>query len=277
MKVFATLAAVLSSIATAICSDPAPAAAQPLIFKQTVQVDCPRLKKVGVKVPVTITVTDLTDITCDFDLTWISQNFPKIMRAVLPREGGSGGNRYHYSAFKLFAKPDGSARAAVHIKLDNFKYTKNPVHGLFGPRQIEQKVGSIEADVVAKIEPVFRSGIPDTVTSADVVNAKASGLIKLFNQAVPKNWFSLDREIRNASRDANAKARKPLLVFRPEPKFENIIADAIKRERIQPGEIDFCNSATGLGLRAHYRIVGGAPAFRELFAVYLEYNQAERK
>jgi hypothetical protein len=270
MKTLASLAATLSILGTAISADAPPTASAPLVFKKTVQADCPRLKKVGIEIPALITVTDLKEVTCDFDLTWISKNFPEIMRAALPAEGGKGGDRYSYSGFQIAAQPDGTARATVHMKLENYKYTTRPV-------RIEVKAGTVQADVVATIKPEYRAGIPDTSTSVEVLNAKASGLIKLFNQAVPKKWFSLDREVRNATRDANKQVGEPLLVFRPEPDFEKLIADAIERKLIEPAELNFYNSATGLGLTGRYRIVGGASAFYELFSVYLKYNKPEPK
>jgi hypothetical protein len=242
-----------------------------LIFDDQMVADCPRLRKTTIKIPTKTTVTKLGRITCEVDLSWVTANFEKIMRAGLPREGGSGGERYSFSDFRLTTNPAGDAIGSVHVKLMNYGYFNVPDPKLLDPlhtRQVDVYKGTVEQNVVATIKPQFVSGFPETVTSVSIVKTREAGFVRLWNDALPKIWFSLDRKISTATNRANASADGALLVFRKNPEVDAILKDVLARNLIAADKLRFGDSPNGLTLTAEYKLVGGLKTYYDLFWSY---------
>ena len=239
--------------------------------KVTLKADSPKLNVKNIDIPATITLTEIGRVTCEVDLSWVSENFEKIMRKGLPREGGSGGDRYYFSNFRLTANASGAAVGSVHVKLMNYSYFHRPAPTWRYPlRRVQEDLwkGTVEEDVIATITPRFVSGAPETVTSVAIVKTRESGFVRIWNDALPKIWFSLDRKIQTATNAANRNQGPPVLEVREDPELKPFIDDVLKRKLVVGEDIRFKQTGTGLILVFRYKVAGGAKAYWDIYQLW---------
>jgi hypothetical protein len=247
-----------------------------LVFEGKMLADCSQLGKTAIAIPIKTTVTKLGRVTCEVDLSWVADNFEAIMRKGLPREGGSGGERYSFSGFRLTTNEAGQAVGFVHVKLMNYGYFNAPDpkwNDPFHMRQVDVWKGTVEDDVFSTIQPKFDSGFPETVTVISIVKTREAGFVRLWNDALPKIWFSLDRKLHTAQNEANANAGNALLVFRKNPKVEMILKDLLARKAVIADSVRFGKSAKGLTLTAEYKLASGFKTYYELLSAYNQFRK----
>jgi hypothetical protein len=233
--------------------------------QMTIVADSPALGLKGISLPATVQMTELGRFHAEVDASWLASHFEQLARKRLPKEGGSGGDRYSFRNFSLTANSDGTLRGFVHVTLDNYKYTKKPWGG-----QWDWRSGHVESDVTAIITPLFKDGHPTTVTSTRIVKTNASGFVKVWNNALPKIWFSLDRKLQTATNKANKKAGIEVAVLKVQenPDLDPFIDDILKRGLVGGKNIKFIQADNRLTLVLDYQVVGGLTAYYEIYQSY---------
>lgn len=232
--------------------------------------DCPKLNAKDIEFPATVTISKLGSVTLEVDVSWVAANIPTIMRLGLPREGGSGGDRYSHSNFSFKVDDAGNAIAGAHVRLDNYGYFRDPIFG----RQRDIHKGTIETDVAAKITPVFEEGSLDVSTSISIVKTRDAGFVKVWNDALPRIWFSLDRKLHEARKKADSQVGDPLLVFRDSVATEEFIADIVSQKLIVPESAKFVQRGEKFFLVAEYRLATGPFGYHRILKAY---NTAKSK
>lgn len=233
--------------------------------QMSIKVDSPKLAVKDITLPAVVKMTEVGHFNGVIDVSWLSTNFERLARKSLPPEGGSGGDRYHFSNFSLTANPDGTLRGFVHIHLDNYKYTKKPWGG-----QWDWRAGQVDGDVIATITPSFKDGHPTTITSTKIIKTNEKGFVKIWNNALPKIWFSLDRKFQTANNSANKKDKPevPVLKVKDNPDLDPFIDDILKRGLVTGKSIQFKQQDKNLLLVLDYQVVGGLAAYWEVFQSY---------
>jgi hypothetical protein len=209
-------------------------------------------------------------------LSWVNDNFAALLRKGLPREGGTGGERYTYSDFRLTADAKGNAVGFVHIKPMNYAYFDVPDPKWDNPfhmRQVDVWKGTVEQDVTTTITPQFVSGLPATITAVSIAKTREAGPVRIWNDALPKIWFSLDRKLHTAENKANAASEEPMLDLRPDPEVEAILKSLLARKLVVAEQVRFGNSEKGLTLTATYGLASGFKAYSELLAAYNRFRR----
>ena len=247
-----------------------------LTYDFTVQATCQVLNDSNVELPAHIEVSRLGHAHLTVDLSYLTTHYEAIMRRRLPPEGGGGGDRYSYRSFAITALPNGTAKASVHIKLDNYKYTNNPLSGLGigGKKLVSIKAGTVEADAIVIITPTMDTGSLQTTSSVTLNNTRESGLVRIFNDLLPRIWFSVSRKLHTRQNETNraTAAEKPILEPKDNPAMDAFLDEVFTKNLLTTNFAHFVNGSKGLSLDADFRINGGFLNYYKLAEIYRRTN-----